>query len=226
MASFNNLTPTEDILETPELVSAAQKSLALGLLSHNLRVDQRYTILDLGPAVAENIDFWSNYSCKIYIEDFYQTLISENAWPQGNTPKTQGVDIDAPTSGQTQTKKLVDWLMPYAPKTRFDVIFVWDLFNYLAREPLHELISHLSGYCRPGTLIFALVSTRVQISQQPLVYKILGHDQLLYESTSNLECVNPRYREINLLRAMPNFRTHKSFLLRNGIQEYIFIYEG
>jgi hypothetical protein len=47
--------------ETPEEApeSSVQKSLALNTLFHQIREGQKYTILDLGPPVGANVEFFS-----------------------------------------------------------------------------------------------------------------------------------------------------------------------
>ena len=48
-----------------------QGSLALKMLCQNLHSDKKYAVLDLGPAVKENVDFYSSFARKIQIEDLY-----------------------------------------------------------------------------------------------------------------------------------------------------------
>ncbi|MEW6353331.1 MAG: hypothetical protein AB1469_03385 [Pseudomonadota bacterium] len=203
-----------------------QNSLALKLLNERLRPDKRYHFLDIGPALQENIDFCSQYAGKVYIEDLYYTLSLRAASASAAPAQREAEELDEPPSPEEVFyRNITECLLPYGSDTRFDVIFTWDLFNYLAREPLQQLIGRLSKFCNPGAYLFALVSTRVNIPSQPLEYRIIGQDKLIYGAGSSIERPHPRYREVNLLKMMPGFRTDKSFLLRNGIQEYLFVYK-
>ena len=64
--------PMEDSSPEPE----TSASLALKVLYDQLRLQRKYHILDLGPALGANVDFFAQFSCKVYIEDFYRTLTS------------------------------------------------------------------------------------------------------------------------------------------------------
>jgi len=211
--STNTSTIGEESTEAASPASTIQNSIALKYLCDNFPANKRYNILDLGPAYGENIAFFSEFARKIYIEDLRDTLCTHDF--------LSGV---AETGGEIRLN-VGDTLTAYPADTRFDLIFAWDLFNYLEREPLQQVIAWLSKFCKTGTLIFSLISTRVQISQHPLTFKILDKDRLLYGSSSALERPHPRYREVALLKLMPHFKTQKSFLLRNGMQEYLFIHQ-
>lgn len=200
-----------------------QNSLALKLLNERLHADKRYNFLDLGPALQENIDFYSLYAGKVYIEDLHYTLSLRAA---SAPPPRQTEDVDEPPSPEEIFyRNITECLLPYGADARFDVIFTWDLFNYLTRETLQQLVGHLSKFCNPGAYLFALVSTRVNIPSQPLEYRVVDREKLIYGAASGIERPHPRYREVNLLKMMPGFRTDKSFLLRNGMQEYLFVYK-
>ena len=182
-------------------------SLGLNTLFHRLRRDQTYNILDLGPACSDNLDFFSQFSGKIYIEDFHNTLIS--------------FDFLCPEDGLS-LDEIFQYLLPYPKETRFDIIFSWDLFNYLERREFLHLARHLTRFCRDGTLIFSLISTKDVIPEQPGVFRILNPERLAYRVSSRIMRECPRYQERDLARLMPAFRVSNSFLLRNGFREYLF----
>ena len=51
---------------------AELKSLGLRALLDQMRDDRTYSILDLGPALQGNVRFWSQYSCRLQIQDFHR----------------------------------------------------------------------------------------------------------------------------------------------------------
>ena len=198
--------PIED--SPPEPVANA--SLALNVLYDQLRRQRKYHILDLGPALGGNVDFFSQFSCKVYIEDFYRTLTS--------------FDFFSPEDGFSY-KAVFEYLLPYKQNTRFDIILSWDLFNYLEREEFQSLISHLGHFCHKGTLLFALISTLKYIPEKPTTFRIRNRKSLLYETNSTVLRQCPRFQQTDLNQLMPNFRVCNSFLLRNGFKEYLFAHK-
>jgi len=98
--------PIEDSSPEPE----ANASLALKVLYDQLRHQRKYHILDLGPALGANVDFFSQFSCKVYIEDFYRTLTS----------------FDYLSEGELSYQAVFEYLLPYQKNTRFDIILGWE----------------------------------------------------------------------------------------------------
>ena len=186
-------------------------SLALNVLFHQIRrKDRKYNILDLGPAFSANVDFFSQFLCSIQIEDFYRTLNSFDFFSPEN-----GVNYDA----------IYDYLLPYSKNSHFDVILTWDIFNYLERDQFKYLVRHLSKFCRSGTLLLALISTLKHIPENPINFKIVDSQSLIYQTSSTVLLPCPQYQETDLNQLMSSFRVCNSFLLRHGMKEYLFVRE-
>ena len=186
-------------------------SLVLNVVYHQLHPERKYHILDLGSAFGSNVDFFSQFRCKIHIEDLYQTLSS--------------FDFLSPEDGFSYDV-VYDYLLPYGRNTSFDLIFVWDLFNYMEEDEFRHLVLYLGKFCRKGTLLFSLISTLKHIPESPTRFKILDQEHLQYEVSSPVLKPCPRYQQTDLTRLMPHFRVCNSFLLRNGFKEYLFSYEN
>src|SRR5690606_38926970 len=107
-------------------------------------------------------------------------------------------------------------------QTPFDMILLWNMLDYLDRGDIGRLSRQLAELCRPGTLIYGLVSTRPQIPVTPTNFKIVDQGNLIYQYTATTQRAGPRYGQVKLLESMPGFRVKRSFLLRNGMQEYLF----
>lgn len=201
---------SKDAPATGELVSQEHTSLAFNVLYHQFPKERKFHILDLGPASGANLEFFSQFSCRLYFEDLYATLSS--------------FDYFSPEDGFSYAA-VFDYLLPFAGKTRFDVIFSWDLFNYLEKEELRHLMRHLSRFCNRGTILFSLISTLKTIPEKPNRYQILDPQRLLYVVNSSVMLDCPRYQQSELDHLLPNFRVGNSFILRNGFKEYLFLYE-
>ena len=194
--------------EAPE--SSVQKSLALNVLFHQIKEGHKYTILDLGPPVGENVQFFSQYSCRLYIEDLFETVTS--------------FDFLSPEDGFSY-EKIFSYLLPYQKSCKFDFILAWDVLNYLDREAFRSLMVHLGRFSRNGTLMFSLISASRHIPETPHRFKIVDDENLLYVSQSSVLRDCPRYESTDLAHMMPGFRVANSFVLRNGYREYLFLYE-
>jgi hypothetical protein len=187
--------------------SPAYRSLALGALLQQLEVGRPHTILDLGPALSGNLKFWSPYASRICFEDFYRT------WEEFGCP--------VPTDGAFDDLTLQE-LFLFDRQDRFDIILAWDLFNYFEPDQTRAIASFLSGYCRAGGLLFALFSSSPTLPSRPIRFRILSTEQVTYENIGSGSRPCPRYQPRDVARMMSGFQVLNSFLLRHGIQEYLF----
>ncbi len=200
--------PHVEIAEAEE--ETRHPSLALNALCHRLRSDRKYNVLDLGPACGANVEFFSRFSGKIYIEDLHRTLTS--------------FDFLSPDDGLSYDS-VFRYLLPYQKSTRFDLIFAWDIFNYLEKREFLFLMRHLSRFCPEDAMIFALLSINKSIPDQPPQYRIVDNETLVCRSKRGIWRPCPRYEESDLLHMMPSFRVCQSFLMRSGVKEYVFLRE-
>lgn len=200
-------TPPQSTADPRQTGGSEHRTLGLGYVLRDLERRRRGRVLDLGPALGASVEFLAGYSVQLYIADLYRSLRSST----GRLPP------DAP-----RLKRALADQLPLPGEGPFDLILAWDLLNYFDTDHLEVLGHHLGGLCRPGGQLFALVATRGLISDRPLNFEILGRDVLRYGATAATERPSPRYHETSLERRLDAFAVQTSFLLRNGMQEYIF----
>ncbi|MDH5230473.1 MAG: methyltransferase domain-containing protein [Gammaproteobacteria bacterium] len=184
--------------------------LALNVLFSQLQANKKYNILDMGPANGMNLDFFSNFRCKIFIEDLYQS-------------RQEYVDSIA---GPGKTFNIVDVLLKYDSDVRFDVILFWDLFDYLEVEELKTLIKHISKFCSKGSMMFFITSGMDNIPQEPAVFRILDKQHLQYENHSPTNRRGHGYRQSMYKNLLPGFKLYRGFRMSTGMEENLFIYTG
>lgn len=184
-----------------------RRSLGLSALLDPVRGDRTYSILDLGPALEENVRFWSQFSCRLLIQDFFRGY---QEWTAAATPE------------ENSKEAAFSALLTFADETVFDMILAWDLLNYFDLRELEALIGRLSRWCRPGTRLFALISSLPDIPASPTLFRILNREQMTHEIPTRAIRPGPRHPPRDILRLMARFNVAGSFLLHRGIQEYVF----
>ena len=186
-----------------EVAPEVYKSLGLtALLESMRRKGQGLRILDLGSAVGGNVEFLSQIGCKLHIGDLYASRASA-------------------MEGEELGQEFFEQLFP--ADTRLDVVLAWDIFNYLQRKEMVRLGALLRRNCRPGALVFAMTSHQKQIPAQPIRFRMQDGGQLVYERRTGLERPGPRYVPAEITGFLKGFHVDRSFLLRHGIQEYLFV---
>lgn len=184
------------------------RSPSLEIIRDQLAAPGKHSILDLGQPLSRNIEFFSHVSCTLYVEDLFDSLI--DLPPPGEDEGPQPYD------------RRVVRALSHSPETRFNVIFGWDLFNYMHGDQIHSLMKRLSGSCRSGTLLFIMISNTPTIPDRPAQMTVDGDGQVSYVPVSDGERTNPRYTPLALERMMPGFRLLHSFLLGTAMQDYLF----
>jgi hypothetical protein len=184
-------------------------SLGLKTLLELLKGDRKYNILDLGPAIGSNIEFLTPLSSRIRVADLYKTLAAAGSFPNGY--------------GSPAERALSEILL-IPGEERFDVLLSWDLINYFNPDELRVLIRYLDRFCARGSYFFAMGMTTKEMPALPTTFKILNTETLLYSAASPDMRLCPRYVPRDLTLLMSDYSIHSSYLLRNGMQEYIFVH--
>lgn len=184
------------------------RSPSLEMIYDLLAAPRKHSILDLGQPLGRNIEFFSHIPCTLYVEDLFESLI--------NLPPPREDE------GAHPYENRVARALSHSPETRFDVIFGWDLFNYMHGDQIHALMKRLSGSCRSGTLLFIMISNTPTIPDRPAQMTVNADGRVSYEPVSNGDRTNPRYTPLALERMMPGFRLLHSFLLETAVQDYLF----
>ena len=173
-----------------------------GAFVRGLQKDTRYKVLDLGPALPENLDFFSAYRCKLQIADLTRSIATME---QENSLSKEALLADLSSDDE-----------PY------DIMLFWDIFNYMSTESIRLLMDTLAPGIKSGTRLHALNASTGNIPSYPNRYRIIGEDQLLCQQTSNELIPSPCHAQRVLEKQMPGFKVQGSLLLKNGIQEFLF----
>ncbi len=190
-------------------VSAATEALNAPLFHSvvdRLEDGGRWVVLDLGAARTETVALLSRFRCRLEIADLAEGVDSLNA---EQTPQQQRSRAEA--------------LLPARRREPTDIVFCWDLLNYLNRPALACLMEAIAARSRRGTLVHALVyySAR-RMPARPSCFVPLDDQRLMNVAPQTAECDAPRYSPEDLALCMPRYEVDRARLLRNGMQEFLF----
>lgn len=163
-------------------------------------------MLDLGAPVGSNVELLSALQCRVSIADLHRFLAAETLERRQPEP----------------FKTLLERLLPQAPQQQFAALLAWDLFNYMRPDQIASLMARLRPAFQAGAQVLAFVWTRRRIPAAPLRYRIIDDENVVGEGAREPLRASPLYMQPDLARLMPGFTVKSSFLMRNGIQEYLF----
>ena len=182
------------------------KALAKFLTSLNAR-SQRL-LLDLGPVVGTNVNFFGEeLGCKIHVEDVFK-------------------DID-----QHVAEGKLDALPSFLAK-RFsqeddtvDGILCWDIFDYLDKASAQVLARELIRMLRPDGVLFALFNIVEAATKAPpgfTRYVVADRQNLQYRAYRSGRGKQRPLSPRDIQRLFEPLRISEQFLLKNNLREVLF----
>jgi hypothetical protein len=116
---------------------STRQSRGLEQLFSDIRDQSGLTILDLGGATQQNVNFITNLGHRLYSEDFLQIL-----------HETFGVNDTVDHSNPGRIEYFLRQALDY-PEGKFDGVLVWDVLEYLEPPLLAAVVERLQKIARP-----------------------------------------------------------------------------
>ena len=156
-------------------------------------------VLDLGPAVPENVEFFSGVATRIQLVDAFR----------------EALDGDA----AIRILRTLDSEFEEA----FHLVLLWDCLNYLSPNQGAHLVETIAGLCRPDARCLAMVFDSDTMPASPQKFRVVDERHLTYESSTTEVLGAPQMTPAAVERVLSGFSIEHSFVLRNGVREYVAI---
>ena len=187
-------------------VSPKLQSKAFPKLFERLDSNQYLRVLDVGPAVSETVNFFSQYRCKLHFADLFaeNDIISQQ---KGNSEEFM----------QQQFSDLFD----YPEGTQFDICLFWGFLNYLDTPALRGFDAALRPYLHKDTRAhgFGVLNSRTALKNQQ--YGVLQADTLVVRERQDAPLTCYPHPQSELLRLLGSFDMSKGLLLSDGKLEML-----
>jgi SAM-dependent methyltransferase len=204
-----------------------RRSSALAELSRVFTSEETLCVLDIGATSATNIRLFTERGHRIYSED----LLEASTDPALRSHDEQGLPV-------LDSKKFLEENLAYATG-QFDVVFCWNLADYMDESLVKPVVARLWTVMKPGGMLLAFFHTREAGPDAPCFrYHISGKDTLEMQAISTKqgqrkESVNAAgTRPFTLQRVFNNrhienlfrdFGSIKFFLSRDNIREVLVV---
>ncbi len=186
-----------------------RQSRGLDQFFFNIRGLSGLSLLDLGGAVQENIEFVTNLGHRVTTQAFMQTL-----------DQTFGRDAVNEQSHPDGIESFLNQNLAF-PDASFDGVLLWDTLQYISPALLAATISELYRVTRPGSYMLAFFNSddKTQISPNTK-FRIVDANviRLMQKGTRRqAQAFNNR----NLEKLFSKFDSVKFFLTRESLREVI-----
>jgi SAM-dependent methyltransferase len=202
----------------------SRRSTAMAEIAKTLKTEQTLCVLDIGATSASNIRFFTERGHRIYSQD----LLEASTDPGLAISNEQGL----PT---LDSKKFLDENLAY-PNTHFDLVFCWNLADYMDESLVKPVIGRLWSVMKPGAMLIAFFHTREAGPDAPYYrYHITANDILEMHALNSKAASRkgrPQQANFALQRVFNNrhienlfrdFASIKFFLSRDNVREVLVV---
>jgi SAM-dependent methyltransferase len=201
------LVALKRLIQSLRMSLSKHRSPGLTAIFNAVKTSQKNQILDLGSSISANFNFFTQLGCRFHFENFDETLAEMR-------------------KGELNPQTLIETFLKYIkPDQRFDIVLLWDLFNYLDKTLMQKLYAKLEQFLKPNSLIFSLSYVGSKRPDSPAQFRILDQYFIEINNESALEPNALRSTTVQSLRDFPNFFILRSYLgqkdMRRGVSEQI-----
>jgi SAM-dependent methyltransferase len=165
MKFFRNTPDSSPASKAQERLT--RRSSAMAEISRALKSEDTLSVLDLGSTSASNIRFFAERGHRICSED----LLEASTDPALLRVDEQGREVP-------DSKKFLDENLVYS-NSQFDIVFCWNLADYLDESLVKPVVARLWSVMKPGGLLLAFFHTREAGPDAPYYrYHVTGTDTL------------------------------------------------
>ena len=178
-------------------------------LAAGLDATQRHVVLNLGATSTAMLALLGRSRCRAEIADLAYF---------------GGIDCLNSTEPGPELSRVAESLLPNRlSDDAIDLVFCWDLPNYLTLDSLSALMNAIGRRARAGALAHALIFyAERDMNEHPGRFIPNADDELIDHSSPGAAVEAPRYSAEDLGKSMGGFVIDRARLLSNGMQEFLF----
>ena len=171
--------------------------------------DKRHVVLDLGAASTSMLAVLGESRCHAEIADLAHF---------GGIHR-----LNSAEPGEALASAAESLLPNRRTEDAIDLVYCWDLPNYLTLEALSALMVAIGHRAMPGALAHALICyADREMKAEPGRFVPIADGELIDMSTTSTTIEAPRYSPVELGENMGRFAIDRTRLLSNGMQEFLF----
>jgi len=174
-----------------------------------IRDQSGLTILDLGGATQQNIDFITNLGHRLYSENFLQAL-----------QETFGADETAEQSNPGRIEYFLQQTLNYR-EGQFDGVLIWDVLEYLAPALRAAVVDRLHKIVRPKSYMLAFFHSDDKLETVPVYAFRIAEKNMLQVIQQGERRPAELFNNRSLEKLFGRFESVKFFLTRERLREVI-----
>lgn len=187
-------------------VQTRQQSKLFPELFRMVDVNRRLTVLEIGPALPETVDFFSAFKCRLHFVDLYGEPFIR--------------DQQASLS-ERELRHAFEQQFRFGEGTHFDLCLFWDFLSYLDDAALRAFNSALRPWIHPGTRAHGFGVHHLAIHLENVQYGVVSRDTLNVRARRIPQLTCYPHSQIEMHEMFDCFDFERGLLLPDGKLEML-----
>jgi hypothetical protein len=169
-------------------------------------VNRRLTVLEIGPALPETVEFFSQFRCKLHFVDLFNEAFVR--------------DEQAGLS-ETELRHAFEEQLQLPTGTQVDLCLLWDFLSYLDDPALRAFNSALRPYIHPATRAHGFAVHHLAIRLDNIQYGIINQDTFSLRKRLTEQMAYHPHSQIEMHEMLTSFDFERGLLLPDGKLEML-----
>lgn len=187
-------------------VESRQPSKLFPDLFRLMDVNHRLTVLEIGPALSETVEFFSQYKCRLHFVDlFHEAFVRE-----------QQADLS-----EKELRHAFEEQFRFPAGTRIDICLLWDFLCYLDDSALRAFNSALRPWIHSGTRAHGFGVHHLAIRLENIQYGVIDTETLSIRKRRSAQLPYHPHSQIEMSEMLNCFAFERGLLLPEGKLEML-----
>ena len=187
-------------------MSQTQQTLLFPSLFKRIDPDRRFSVLEIGPALPETIEFFSQFKCRLHFAAMYTDPVLQ--MQSGEFSEAELVDHFRKTFG-------------FPKATRFDLCLFWDFLNYLDDKALRAFNTAIQPHLLKTTRAHAFTVRTLDTSFPNQQYGIEQAHMFSIRPRTGTQARTTPHTQAILVNLLSSFDIDQGMLLPDGRLEVL-----
>lgn len=190
--------------QAPSAAASVHPSKLLPALFERHDNSRPLSVLHIGAALPETVDFFSDYRCTLHFVDLF-----------GELPIEETAEDERSISQQLEQQ------LCFPEGIKFDICLFWDIFNFLNRDAIFAFLRQIKPYFHAYTLGHGFVAHSLDKPQNDHLYGVRKVDELSLRHRPSLLPGYAPYNQSKLKELLHCLRIDRSVLLSDSRLEML-----
>lgn len=188
------------------LMAHTQQTLLFPGLVKKINPDRRLSVLEIGPALPETIEFFSQYKCRLHFAAMYADPV---------------LQVQSSEFTEEELAEKISKALDFPKGTRFDLCLFWDFLNYLDDKALRAFNIAIRPFLHKSTRAHAFTVRTLNTSFSNQQYGIAQAHMFSVRPRMGKQARTTPHTQAILVNLLSCFDIDQGMLLPDGRLEVL-----